>query len=98
MILLILTLIGFGGWNSFEEKRELKNSKNTIGTIIEIKERFQRGFFIKYEFQVNGRKYTENQKLTIKKEFIKIGDKFKVYYSKENPKYSKLQYKLRFTE
>ena len=98
LTILILSLISFGAWNSFLEKNELKNSKSTIGTIIKIEERFQTGFFIKYEFQENGKKYTENQKLTIKKEFIKIGDKFEVYYSEKNPKYSELIFENKIIE
>ena len=98
LTILILSLISFGIWNNFTEKNELKNSKNTIGTIIKIEERFQRGFFIKYEFQVKEEKYTENQKLTIKRELIKIGDKFMVYYSEKNPKYSELIFEKRIEE
>jgi hypothetical protein len=92
LILFIISLVGIGFWSSLKEKNELKNSNITIGTIIEIEERFQRGFFVQYEFKVNGKKYTENQKLTIKKEFIKIGDKFEINYSEKNPEYSELNF------
>lgn len=98
LIIFIISLISFGAWNSFTEKNELKNSKSTIGTVIRIEERFQRGLFIKYEYQVKGEKYTENQKLTIKKEFVKIGDKFEVYYSEKNPKYSELIFEKQIAE
>ncbi len=97
-ILLIISIICFGFWNSLTEKNELKNSKVTIGTILEIEERFQRGFFIKYQFSVGEKNYTENQKLTIKKELIKVGDKFEVHYSDKNPEYSELDFDKRITE
>ncbi len=95
LIVLILALVGIGFWSSLKERIELKNSKTTIGTITEIEERFQRGFFVQYEFKVNGKKYTENQKLTIKKESIKIGDEFEIKYSEKNPEYSELDFEKR---
>ena len=98
LILLIITGICFGVWNSLVEKNELKNSKTAIGTIIEIEERFQRGIFIKYEFKVNEKKYTENQKLTVKKETIKNGDKFKVNYSEKKPEHNEHIFEKRIAE
>ena len=96
--MLIIALVGIGFWSNLKEKSELKNSKTTIGIITEIEERFQRGFFVQYEFKVNGKKYTENQKLTIKKEFIKIGDKFQIKYSENNPENSELDFEKRVAE
>ena len=98
LIILIISLICFGFWNSLKEKNELKNPKSTIGIITEIEERFQRGFFVKYEFEVNGKKYSENQKLTIKKESIKIGDKFQIKYSEKKPEYNELNFEKRIGE
>ena len=98
LIVFIISLIGIGFWSSLKEKNELKNSKITIGTITEIEERFQRGFFVQYEFIVNGKKYSENQKLTIKKESIKIGDKFEINYSENNPEYNNLDFEKRVVE
>ncbi|WP_298554504.1 hypothetical protein [uncultured Algibacter sp.] len=98
LIVFIISLIGIGFWSSLKEKNELKNSKITIGTITEIEERFQRGFFVQYEFIVNGKKYSENQKLTIKKESIKIGDKFEINYSENNPEYNNLDFEKRVME
>ncbi|MCL6274953.1 hypothetical protein M3P19_13105 [Muricauda sp. 2012CJ35-5] len=98
LIVFIISLIGIGFWSSLKEKSELKNSKITVGTITEIEERFQRGFFVQYEFIVNGKKYTENQKLTIKKESIKIGDKFEINYSENNPEYNELEFEKRVVE
>ncbi len=98
LIVFIILLMGIGFWSSLKEKSELKNSKITVGTITEIEERFQRGFFVQYEFIVNGKKYTENQKLTIKKESIKIGDKFEINYSENNPEYNELDFEKRVVE
>lgn len=98
LILLVLVLVSFGYFKSLNERNELKNSKVTIGTILEIEERFQRGFFVQYEFIVNGKKYTKNQKLTIKKEYINIGDKFEINYSENNPEYNELDFEKRVTE
>lgn len=98
LILLILVLVSFGYWSSLKEKNELKNSKITIGTILEIEKRFQRGFFITYQFSVREKKYTENQKLTIKKELIKVGDQFEVNYSEKKPEYSELNFGKKITE
>ncbi|MEO9480098.1 MAG: hypothetical protein ABJO28_14450 [Maribacter dokdonensis] len=98
LIIFIISLIAFGFWSSLKEKNELKNPKSTVGIITEIEERFQRGFFVKYEFDVNGEKYTENQKLTIKKENIKIGDKFVVNYSEKKPEYNELNFEKRIEE
>jgi len=50
---------------------------------------------VQYEFIVNEKKYTENQKLTIKKESVKIGDKFEIKYSENNPEYSELDFEKR---
>ena len=98
LIVFVISLIGIGFWSSQKEKNELKNSKITIRTITEIEERFQRGFFVQYEFIVNEKKYTENQKLTIKKESVKIGDKFEIKYSENNPEYSELDFEKRVSE
>ena len=98
LIVFIISLIGIGFWNSQKEKKELKNSKITIGTITEIEERFQRGFFVQYEFMVNEKIYIENQKLTIKKESVKIGDKFEIKYSENKPEYSELDFEKRVAE
>ena len=98
LILFIVSLVGIGFWNSLKNKNELKNPKFTIGTITEIEERFQRGFYVQYEFKVSGKKYSENQKLTIKKESIKIGDKFEINYSEKEPKYNKLNFEKRISE
>ena len=97
-ILLTLSLICFGFWNNLTEKNELKNSKTTNGTIIEIDKRFKRGFFIKYQFSANNKKISGNQKLTIKRDSIKIGDKFEVNYSEKKPEYSELIFEKRITE
>lgn len=98
LIVFILGLLGIGFWSSLKEKNELKNSKIIIGTITEIEERSQRGFFVQYEFNVNGKKYTQNQKLTIKKESIKIGDEFEIKYSETNPEYNELDFEKRIAE
>jgi|TARA_B110000046_G_scaffold165929_1_gene182529 hypothetical protein len=98
LIIFIVSLIGVGFWSSLKEKNELKKPKSTVGIITEIDERFQRGFFVKYKFEVNGEKYTENQKLTIKKESIKIGDKFIVNYSEKKPEYNELDFEKRIEE
>ena len=45
--------------------------------------------------QFGWKKYIENQKLTIKKETIKNGDKFQVNYSEKNPEYSELIFEKR---
>ena len=47
---------------------------------------------------MNGKKYTENQKLTINKESIKIGDKFEVNYSEKKSEYNELNYEKRIAE
>ena len=97
-ILAIILIMSYGLWNSLKEKSELKNSKTTVGTIIEIEQQFQRVYIIKYEFIVSGKKYTENQKLTVRKTMTKVGDKFEVNYSEKNPKYSELNFKSRIME
>ncbi|WP_055437670.1 hypothetical protein [Lacinutrix algicola] len=81
LILIVLMAISFGFYKSISDKNELKNSKNTIGIITEIEHRTSRGYFIHYDYKVNNKTYNDTQKLTIKKELINIGDKFKVIYS-----------------
>ena len=81
----------YGLYSSMTEKDDLiNNSENTIGIITKIEHRTSRGYFIEYDYVINGRKYYGTQKLTIEKELIKTGDTFKVKYSTKKPDYSKL--------
>lgn len=99
LIGVIILMISYGYYSSNNDKAELKtNSKITIGTITEIEHRTSRGYFIKYDYVVNDRKYNGTQKLTIEKELIKLYDKFNVIYSPKNPKNCKLIFEKRITQ
>ena len=90
---MILTLLGFGYYKSKSDKNKLTEFAITNGNIVEIEQRFQRGYFVKYSYNVSGKQYYNNQKLTIKKELVSVGDIFEVKYSIENKGVSELNFK-----
>ena len=94
----MLIAISFGIYKSIADKNELNNPKSTIGIITEIEHRTSRGYFIHYDYKVNDHTYNDTQKLTIKKELINLGDKFKVIYSDKSPENSKLILEKSMTE
>ena len=99
LILIVLTTISIGFYKSIADKNDLeKNPKSTIGIITEIEHRTSRGYFIHYVYRVNKQTYNHTQKLTIKKELINLGDKFKVTYSDKSPENSKLILEKSITE
>jgi hypothetical protein len=99
LFLIIISIMFYGLYSSITKKNDLiNNSKNTIGVITKIEHRTSRGYFIEYNYVVNGRKYYRTQKLTIEKESIKLYDKFNVIYSPKNPKNCRLIFEKRITQ
>ncbi|WP_339918480.1 hypothetical protein [Yeosuana marina] len=90
LILLVIGIISFGLYKSITDKNDLKNPKSAIGIITEIEHRTSRGYFIHYDFEANNRIYNGTQKLTIKKELINLGDKFRIIYSDKSPENNEL--------
>ncbi len=96
LLVVIVFSILYGFYNSEKEKQILnENTEYTIGVIIKKEHRTSRGYFIHYDYIVDGEKYTGTQKLTIKKELVSEGDKFQVKYAKDDKSYSKLIFKKR---
>lgn len=90
-VLLIISGILIGYFSSIKDKYDLnKNGQETIGIIIDMSHRAKRGIYVKYKFNVGNNQYLDNQKLTIEKSKIKVGDSFRIIYSKENPNNSEL--------
>ena len=59
----------------------------TEGVVIQISHRINRGEFVRYEYVVNGEKYTYDQQIEGE---VKVGERFKVIYSSKNPEKSKI--------
>jgi hypothetical protein len=95
IILIILILLGFGYYKSQLNKEKLSDFSIANGKIVEIEQRFQRGYFIKYNYKILGKNYFNNQKLTIKKELVTVGDIFEVKYSVKDKTVSELNFKKR---
>lgn len=94
-IIIVLTLLTIGFCESQRDKEKLIDFNITNGTIIKIQDRSQRGYFIRYTYTVSNKQYFNNQKLSIKRELISIGDIFEVKYSNEDNSVSKLNFKKR---
>jgi len=95
IVVVILALLSFGYYQSQKKKEKLLHFNTTSGEILEIQETFQRGYYIKYSYKVDDKKYYYNQKLTIKKELVSVGDVFEVKYSIEDKSVSELNFKKR---
>ena len=93
LVVVILALLSLGYYQSLNKKEKLLDYNTTKGEIVEIQNTFQRGYYIKYSYKVGDKKYYYNQKLTIKKELISIGDVFEVKYSTEDESVSELNLK-----
>ena len=98
---VILTVFGIliGFYSSRIDQRDLKeNGIETIGIIVHFEHRAKRGIYVKYKFEIEGKSYFDNQKLTIKRSKIKLGDSFKVIFSKQNPNNSKMYFDQRISD
>ncbi|MEO0525909.1 MAG: DUF3592 domain-containing protein [Bacteroidota bacterium] len=96
IILGLLFLIAFGilGRQYFREKNIFENQAKTEGTITKFKKSGKDGSGVTYKYKVNNIWYygsvgvhpfkCENGKKGC------VGKKFTVYYSTENPKYSRI--------
>ncbi|MEQ6122696.1 DUF3592 domain-containing protein [Pseudotenacibaculum sp. MALMAid0570] len=94
IVFIIITLLY---WNSISNNQKLdNNSLYTKGEIIKIEERFKRGIYVTYQYEVGGIRYLKNQKQTIKE--VNKGDVFEVIYSKEDPSNSRLNFKIIINE
>lgn len=91
--IVILTLLSFGYYKSKSDNNKLTEFAITNGNIVEVEQRFQRGYFVKYSYNISGRQHYNNQKLTIKKELVSVGDIFEVKYSIEDENISELNFK-----
>lgn len=93
VVIVILVLLSFGYYKSNVDNDKLTEFVTTNGKIVEIQQRFQRGYFVRYGYNVSGRQYYSTQKLTIKKELVSVGDVFEVKYSIEDKSVSELNFK-----
>ncbi len=98
LLVVIVFSILYGFYYSKKEKQTLnEDTVYTIGVIIKKEHRTSRGYFIHYDYFVDGEKYKGTQKLTIKKELVNVGDKFQVKYAKNDKSYSELIFNKRIT-
>ncbi|MCL6219625.1 hypothetical protein [Zunongwangia pacifica] len=93
ILIAFLALLSFGYYKSKSDNDKLNEFAITNGKIVEIYKIFQRGYFVKYGYNVSGKRYYETQKLTIKKELVSIGDVFEVKYSIQDKHVSELNFK-----
>ena len=96
IILVLIVLIGLGilGRQYFREKNIFENQGQTKGIIMEFKKKAKGGSGVKYKYKVNDVWYygsigvhafwCENGKKGC------VGEEFTVYYSTENPEYSRI--------
>jgi len=102
ILFLILTLIclcvlTYGIYSQSSKNTELdKFPEITVGTVDKKYSIISRGYYINYNYVVNGQKYSGTEKLNkTELENVKVGDKFKVTFSKRNPEYSKISFENR---
>ncbi len=72
-----------------------KSESYSTGVIIKKYEVPKRGYRIRYRYLVDDFIYENNQDLTIDKNQVEIGDKFKVKYSEEEVSVSELIFEKR---
>jgi hypothetical protein len=94
LFLICLSLLTYGIYSGYSEKTELKEvPESTIGTINKKYSITSRGYYINYTYKVNSENYGGTEKLNKDElEVVNLGDKFKVTYSRENPKYSQISF------
>lgn len=84
----LLVLIATGYFLSKANDKELDAfGVQTEGVVVQISHRMNRGEFVRYEYVVNGEKYTYEQQMNRE---VRVGERFEVIYSGKNPKLSKM--------
>ncbi|MHB0756948.1 hypothetical protein [Polaribacter sp. M15] len=95
ILALILIVVIIGIFYQYYGQNEIENNKeNTTGEVIEFLHKTNLDYAIIYEYFVEGKRYTNQIGIS----FFKcengkkgcLGEKFTVYYSKKNPKFSKI--------
>ncbi|WP_418512088.1 DUF3592 domain-containing protein [Corallibacter sp.] len=97
LTLICLCVLTYGIYSHYSKKNELeKVSEITIGTIDKKYSIISRGYYINYYYEIDGQKYSGTEKLNkTELEKVNVGDKFKVTYSENNPKYSEISFENR---
>jgi hypothetical protein len=97
LFLICLSVLTYGIYNSYSKKKELKEiPETTIGTINKKYSIISRGYYINYDYKINGENYSGSKKLDKwGLEKVNLGDKFEVTYSEKNPKYSQILFENR---
>ncbi|RBP27041.1 hypothetical protein DFR65_11219 [Oceanihabitans sediminis] len=97
LTLICLCVLTYGIYSHYSKKNELeKVPETTIGTIDKKYSIISRGYYINYNYEVDGQKYSGTEKLNkTELEKVNVGDKFKVTYSENNPKYSEILFENR---
>ena len=98
--LICLCVLTYGIYSEYFKNKELeKVPEITIGTIDKKYSIMSRGYYINYNYVVDGQKYSGTKKLNkTDLEQVNVGDKFKITYSENNPKYSKISFENRIEE
>ncbi|MBC9795848.1 DUF3592 domain-containing protein [Sinomicrobium weinanense] len=94
LTIIALTVILGVFYQYYQQKNIIKYKQETIGTVVEFQNHSAGRSGILYEYVVNGKKYTGQVGINKFKcgngKWGCVGEKFKVYYSSKNPKYSKI--------
>lgn len=78
-------VIVYGFWHTSQEDRLLKNeSKVTVAKVTDVYSS-SRGTWVKYEFNVSGKIFSNSMKYLNIYGALETGDKFKIVYAESDP-------------
>lgn len=93
VLILLVGMIATGYFFHLKEEYELSEfGKKTKGEIVDIYSIPNRGYYVKYVYYVDKKKYEGNTTVQGKVENYNIGDVFEVIYSEKNPKYKEINF------
>lgn len=91
LLFIVVAIVAVAYYFSKDSEQELsKNSAYTTAKVINIEERFQKGFFIKYEYSIRGKRYTSYRPLPDEIQNAQIGDVHKLRYAIDKPVYNEI--------
>ena len=92
LLIPLLIIISLGIFASIYEENELKKCSNkSTGLIKDIYEITKRGYFVKYEYIIDGEKYETSEGIRTKNDLMKFstGDTIQIYFACDSPEFSK---------
>ncbi|WP_109097785.1 hypothetical protein [Aquimarina sp. AU58] len=95
-VVLVFSLVTFKIYQTVEKNNSLnENSQYTIAKITDKYYVKSKGYYVHYTYIVDLKEYNRSCKVMTDEQKVKIGDKYKVQYSQDEPENSQLIFKER---